>query len=450
MTTVEEKAAQDPADDEALLAHTATEVAVARARRTGRRRGKRPVRRALVVLHRWPSLVLGLLLVLETTSGAVLLYHGEYFRATHANLYEQTSATKAGIDVGPDRAIAAVAEAAPDFAPTWAARDAGVWMVGNIDYQTVYSVDPGTATVNGHVFTDGGVMGFLVNLHDCALNCEGYPGYVGWLGDTVPTFGTTFLTDITWGGFVLGVLGVLMIFLAVSGVVTWWPGRKKWRNGLRVRTGKGRFARDHDLHNVFGLVAVPFILMWGITGAAFEFPVVEKAWLAVTGGDQVTEPDFFLEPNAATVDQPDIGTDRAVATALAAVPGTAQWIGVPTEDADYYEVDVVTHYASMAERPLYSGDAYVLIDAHDATHTMVFDDGSGPLANRFYAKYLEPAHFGWNVNAWWRIVWFVLGMAPLGLMITGVSTWLFRRGTKKRQRAAKAARAAAAASATAT
>ncbi len=441
MTTLDERTPEDPADDVALLAHSATEVAVARARRTGRRRGRRPVRRALVLIHRWPSLVLGLLLVLETTSGAVLLYDAEYFRVTHSNLYQASS----GGDIGAEEAIQVVAAAEPDFTPIWAGRDDGVWMVGNADYRTVYAVDPGSGRINGHTDTDGGVMGFLVNLHDCALTCEGYPGYVSWLGADVPTLGTTFLTGITWAAVVLGVLGLLMILLAVTGVVTWWPGRGKWRHGFRVRTGKGRFARDYDLHNVFGIVAVPFILMWGITGAAFEFPVVEKAWLALTGGEQTTEPDFAVTPDPATADRPDIGTDTAVSTALARVPGTAQWIGLPSEDADWYEIDVVTGYASSRGRAIYSGDAYVLVDAHNASNIVVFDDGEGALSNRFYDKYLEPTHFGWNVNAWWRIVWFVLGMAPLGLMITGVSTWLFRRGTRKRQQAAKAARAAAAA-----
>ena len=398
------------------------------------------MRRALVVLHRWPSLVLGLLLVLETTSGAVLLFHGEYFRATHSSLYVHGT----GTDVGPDRAIDEVARVDPDFAPLWAAKDDGVWLVGNADYQTVYGVDPASGRITDHADTDSGVMGFLVNLHDCALSCEGYPGHVGWLGNTVPTLGLSFLTGITWSAVVLGTLGVLLIGLAVSGAIVWWPGIARWRHGFRVRTGKGRFARDYDLHNVVGIVAVPFLLMWGITGAAFEFPVVEKAWLAVTGGEQVAEPDFALTPDPTTADRPDIGTDRAVATALALVPGDAQWIGRPSADASWYEIDVVTSYGSSAGRAIYSGDAYVLIDAHNATNTQVFDSGDGPLANRFYDKFLEPTHFGWNVNAWWRLVWLALGLTPLILMVTGVSTWLFRRGTRKRRRAARATHAACA------
>ena len=97
---------------------------------------------------------------------------------------------------------------------------------------------------------------------------------------------------------------------------------------------------------------------------------------------------------------------------------------------------MISGYASDAHRLIYSGDEYVYVDAHDASNLAVFDSGSGPAANRFYDKFLEPTHFGWNVNAWWRAIWFVLGLAPLALFVTGVSTWLFRRGVKRRRRAA--------------
>ena len=48
-------------------------------------------------------------------------------------------------------------------------------------------------------------------------------------------------------------------------------------------------------------------------------------------------------------------------------------------------------------------------------------------------------HSGYVVNGWWRIIWLVMGLAPLLLAITGVSTWLVRRKTRKaRKKATKA------------
>jgi hypothetical protein len=77
----------------------------------------------------------------------------------------------------------------------------------------------------------------------------------------------------------------------------------------------------------------------------------------------------------------------------------------------------------------------VLIDPYDINHTKVLYASQGdPAPNRFYDKYFEPAHFGWQVNGWWRSIWFVMGLARLALMITGVSTWLYRRGVRRRRR----------------
>jgi uncharacterized iron-regulated membrane protein len=46
-------------------------------------------------------------------------------------------------------------------------------------------------------------------------------------------------------------------------------------------------------------------------------------------------------------------------------------------------------------------------------------------------------HYGHSVNPYWRALWFVLGLAPLLLLLIGVSTWLYRRQVTRRRRAAQ-------------
>ncbi|MCM3897796.1 MULTISPECIES: PepSY domain-containing protein [Gordonia] len=53
---------------------------------------------------------------------------------------------------------------------------------------------------------------------------------------------------MTWGAVILALTGLLLVFLAISGVIIWWPGLRRLRSRFRVRIGKGRFARDYDLH----------------------------------------------------------------------------------------------------------------------------------------------------------------------------------------------------------
>lgn len=394
---------------------------------------RRPVNRSLVLAHRWVGLVLGLFLVIECTSGAILLYHGEIFRATNSALYHHTTGPN---PVTPDRAVQIVKQAHPEFDAAWAAHDEGVLAVGDSSYTKLWFVDPGTGRINGSGNTDTGFMGLMVNLHDCGFSCEGDPGYSSWFATEIWHDGPSFMSGITRGGFILGLLGLSMIVLVLTSLKIWWPGVRKLKQRFVVRTGRGRFARDYDLHNVVGAIALPFLLMWGVTGAAFEFPVVEHAWLAITGGEKPAEASYDVTPNPATADAPLVPYEQAASLALAKVPGTVNFVGLPSDNLPYYEFDIVTGYGAYEHRAIYNGDAYVYIDAHDATNVNVFDKGTGPAANRFYEKYLEPAHFGWEVNGWWRIIWLLFGLAPLALMVTGVSTWLFRRGVRKRRRQA--------------
>jgi hypothetical protein len=56
--------------------------------------------------------VLGLLLVLETTAGVILLYRAEYFRAAHADFYAHTGSAH---PIGLQQARDLVKQAHPEF-----------------------------------------------------------------------------------------------------------------------------------------------------------------------------------------------------------------------------------------------------------------------------------------------------------------------------------------------
>src|SRR4029077_2786641 len=91
------------------------------------------------------------------------------------------------------------------------------------------------------------------------------PG-TGWLGfEDEP---------VSVGGMIIGIFGILLVFLALSGLWLWLPLWGRYRGAVTVRRGKGRFARDTDLHKVIGMLALPLLLLWGFTGVGFEFGVV--------------------------------------------------------------------------------------------------------------------------------------------------------------------------------
>ena len=126
--------------------------------------------------------------------------------------------------------------------------------------------------------------------------------------------------------------------------------------------------------------------------------------------------------------EPPIGSKRFCA--LQHAPGEIRYVSLPGEGFDYYSFSIAGNgYQPYGSRAFFGGDQTVNIDSHDPNHVSVVDAKPQPGANTFYEKVFEPAHFGWLVNGWWRIIWFVLGIAPLALMVTALSTWLFRLGT---------------------
>lgn len=386
--------------------------------------------------HRWSALVLGIVLVVQSTSGAILLYHTELFRASHSTFYRHTEgdALEADRSVSFDRAVASVHEDDPSYPIGWVGFDHGVVVVGNSDFTEAYGIDPGTGRINERIRLTDGALGWLVDLHDCAFGCVKYPGAVPALRAEAPLLG------VTWAAVILAAIGLLLVLLAVSGAVVWWPSFARLRHGFRVRTNKGPFARDRDLHDVIGIISVPFLLMWGITGAAMEVPAIEKAWLTITGGTSEPLPRDTFAPRPTAADRPAITAGEASRIAITQHPGRLAYLVLPTPEKAYYQAFVAGDYAPYGHRAFYGGDVVVYINSHDPSDTEVVDASHDrPLANTFYAKVFEPAHFGWMVNGWWRLIWLVLGLTPLALAVTGLSTWLFKRRVRKRKRTARLA-----------
>jgi uncharacterized iron-regulated membrane protein len=74
------------------------------------------------------------------------------------------------------------------------------------------------------------------------------------------------------GRIVNGVGGVLVLFLIVTGVVIWWPGKRRvWRSlAIGRPEASRRFA--WQLHNALGVSAFTMLLIWTLTAIYFAWP----------------------------------------------------------------------------------------------------------------------------------------------------------------------------------
>lgn len=444
--TVERPPAPGPADAPAGPDAGAT----TRPRVAPRRRRRLPRPKALLrSTHRWLSLTLGIVLVLLTTTGAILLYEPQLQRVFDPSHYRATPSSR---PLTLEGATAAIQQRRGGTA-TYAERDGDVYAI----YLTteagkgeVVHVDPGNGRVLAVANGPTGVLGLINNFHQCFLTCEGYPGYVPAFAHPMADIGIPGVEKLTVGGFVLGVFGLLLILIAVTGIVIWWPKpkRKAWRKSMTVRWKKGSYARNYDLHKTIGVVAIPFLLMWGITGANFELPVVSKAWFGALPGSEPSYPAL----TSTSPKGPDIGVARAEAAARRELgrPGRLTTYSPPADGdpTGTYAFGFATDSIPRAASPRIPNNQVVEVDRRDPTRAAIDGQGASgrPLATTVCADWFTPLHFGSLVDPWWRAIWFLLGMAPLALAITGTATWLWKRRKKRDNQRRKRARAAAATS----
>jgi uncharacterized iron-regulated membrane protein len=383
----------------------------------------------LVRAHRWLSLAIGGLILVEVLTGTLLLYLDDISRWMHPERYR---ATVSATPLAPIDALAMVRQRHPELRAEQVQQVGDVYAVRGprlVWDEPVAFVDPGSGTVNAIGAERSWFIKLVVNVHDCALACEGYPAYQAWLNHPLPGWGL----DLTVGRLLLSSLGALFCVVLIGGLAIWWPPRNRWRTAFRLRLRHSAFARDLDLHKVVGVLSLPFVLMWAFTAAAFYFEWPEKLYSAALPGTYTAD---VSEPTRGT--GPLVTPTEARAVAERLHPG-AELVGVIeynlTGPDGYYRFalrDGVDPYRYSS----YGGNIRVIVDSHGGG---IIDTSArdAPLTQRLWDdRVYNGLHYGTIVPAGWRVVWVVFGLAPALLAVTGLTMWLTRRRSRAARRAA--------------
>jgi uncharacterized iron-regulated membrane protein len=185
-----------------------------------------------------------------SVTGSVLVYRNELYRAATP---EPIVVTKSGPLLSDEQLGAAATRSFPGYAVI------GISRSRNPDRAVSVSLKRGS------------------DLKDRLFN-----PYTGQdLGDSVPlgiwlVSKLMELHDDLLGGrkgrAVNGVGALLVILLACTGMVVWWPGIRTWRRSLTVHRHAGWRRLTWDLHSMMGFWAFGFILLFALSGAYLGNP----------------------------------------------------------------------------------------------------------------------------------------------------------------------------------
>lgn len=227
------------------------------------------LRKAVFQIHLWSGIGVGLYVLMISVTGSILVYRNElYSAATPPSIVIAPS----GARLTDDELKAAANRAYPGYSIT-EVRDlpsdqpAAVVLEGAAGHKERY-FNPYTGTDIGDASVPVGIqlVSGLLKLHDDLLG-----------GET--------------GRGVNGVGGFLIIALALTGMVVWWPGIKSWKHSLIAHRSVGWRRFVWELHSMLGFWTLAIVILFGLSGMNLCFPQAFQSFL-----DWLQPPTESLDP----------------------------------------------------------------------------------------------------------------------------------------------------------
>jgi uncharacterized iron-regulated membrane protein len=370
-------------------------------------RQRRRARKVIRGLHLATALGVGWVLALAGLTGSVLVFGHEIDALLNPGLLRVDSAGRGRLPV--QRMIdAARAEAQPAGASVQAVflpqADRDTCQVHFRGSDRRVFVDPYSARVLGTRPLRGGLVGFLFAFHADLFG------------------GST-------GRTVVGVLGVWLLVLSVTGLILWWPPRGQLLNSLTVQWRRGTKRTLFDLHRAGGAWGAPLLILSGLTGAALCFPAFFSSAARALDGTNAPAP-LAVPPPAAG--QRPLGVDELLARAGAALPGgSVTRVAFPGERGG-----PVVVRTRLPGEPHPNGMSFVHLDGVTG-RALRADDARAATAPQHALNLRYPLHIG-SIGGWpIRLATAAAGVLPAALLATGWAMW---RNRRRGQRLAKSRR----------
>ncbi|MGY6276649.1 PepSY-associated TM helix domain-containing protein [Methylomonas sp. MgM2] len=356
-------------------------------------------------IHLYLALVFGLLFALMGLTGSLNLYREEIDALLNPDLIVEQNQ---GQPLPLDKILAQVRKAHPNRHGAWTLEmprsPNGVitaWFdnpqesVGKFYAPLMVAINPYTGHVISSRFWGETLTTWLLDLHThLQLNAEG--------------------RDL------VAILAVLLFISVASGLYLWWPGLANPANAFQIRHKSGLMRFIMDLHRLIGLFSAGFLLLLAFTGFHLAYPkLLENLTSAQDMGHGGTGSN--VQSTAAPNPNP-VTLTEAVLIARGLFPSSeVRRITTPRGELGTYRINLRQKRELNQRHPFTT----VWVDRWSGQIREV-NNPTQFSAGQTFTTWLWPLHTGEAFDS--RFIWFIVGLTPLILWLSGASYWLYRKG----------------------
>jgi vanillate O-demethylase ferredoxin subunit len=351
-----------------------------------------PIRQAILSIHRWTGLTVGLLVTFLAATGLAMVFRPQLQPIAERGLRSVASCEHR---IALDRLVADARALHPGVAVEQLQIGGGGFgptIVRFKDKEGVH-MDPCTGAILGQRHRWAGFFNTAEELHRLLF-----------LGDS----------DVseTIGGSTALAFAVLLIG---GGLTLWWPTtRRALRNAFRLRLGLKGQAFDINLHRVLG-ASVAVVLLWqSLSALTFTFDWARSAIFAATGSPAPAKRPTVREAEASLASS-EAFLRQTLATAPKANDMTLTYPRKPTDPVEIYVIE--------KDAPHPNAKTYLYLDPQDAKVLRYDAYAQSSPGNKVY-RWLGALHMGSIGGIVGQIVLFLGVLGVPVLAFTGIRSYL--------------------------
>lgn len=353
------------------------------------------IRKAIFQIHLWIGLLLSLYVVLIGFSGSVLVFRQELTRFAEMPPRQQLRADARWMETGT--ALQVIGRRFPKTELTFLytpREDEPVF--------DAYLLRKGETTLARLDAVDGKTLATMSVEHS-ALGLAGRLHYY-------------LLLPRSTGLAVNGVGAALLLTLTITGMVIWWPGLRRWQQGLVIDFRRNWKRINFDSHSAVGFWTLAIVSFWALSGIFF---VVPKQVTNLVNLVSKVSPEMQKVVSVPHHSGKQAAPEMMIQAALRLYPEKRLVaVGPARESREPFTV----YLTNPGETDLRNAD-FVYFNPTSGEHVDTIHRGKKRTAGDWIIWSMYPLHFGtsWGMSV--KILYALLGLSLPVLSITGV--WMY-------------------------
>ncbi len=240
-------------------------------------------------------------------------------------------------------------------------------------------------------------------------------------GDTVMTWIMELHTELFMGAFgrkLIGLTGLLLVGSLLTGLLLWWPGRRRIRSSLKLHPGGGRQRLLFDLHRLTGVSSAAVLLTVALTGFHFAYPGILEGLFKSSSSMGDIHDGLNVVSTAVPNGRP-VTAEESLLLARGLYPKSPVLrILTPENAKGSYQVWFGSPGGAAGDPPA----AVVCVDQYSG-HILHVENLRRRPAGDAFLDFLHALHTGAALGFPGRVLWGIAGWVPLFLYVTGLQRW---------------------------